>query len=223
MRSRRQTVRLKHIQATDVKQWFQDAWLRRAHLLDDRRCNFVALRVNTIVDRHNAMPDRAAADEAIVKRRNDHLAAGRAGRALKRALQRTMGHLLSELNTLAAYGLEPDGALHHRISVTHQTLASVDSFLALDQPRCQDHADPMLWIAEAVEEAWRDVPGAPKLPLGCRPEAPLTSFVSQAMDAIGLVSARGTAFSLDTISDHLRKRQNRPRIKRHGAAAVGEN
>jgi hypothetical protein len=225
MASRKSTAILKPVQAAVIKHWFQDVWPRRPQYPDERSCHQVALQINTIVDRHNARSGRSAAGDAIRQRRHDHLAAGRRARALMSALQRTMDNLLIELNTLAAHGLEPvDGALSYHISVTRQALAAVESFLALpDPPTFQDHVDPILWIADAVEDAWRDVPSGPKIPLGHRPEAALTSFVSQATEAIGLVSSHGTAFSLDTISDHLRERQNRRRAKRHGAPEVGEN
>lgn len=228
MATLRSTASLKRVQASDVKQWLREAWPGQARYPDDRRCHQLATRVNTIVDRHNAAAKRGASEEAIKKRRQDFLAAGRRARALKQALQCTMENLGNEQSLSTVEGLEPlDGDLAHHISVTTQALTAVDSFLALPAPpKFQDHAAPILWIAAAAREAWSDLlsdapKGKTKVTFSPRPEGPLVRFVSLAQDAIGLAGEDEPGNKFATISDRLRRRQNRPRPKRAANGGVG--
>lgn len=220
---------LKRVQGSDVKQWFRDAWRHQDRYPDGPRCHQVALQVNTIVDRHNALPKRGAAEAAIRKRRQDHLIVMGRARAFNRALQCTMDNLRREQNISTVEGLAPiNGDLAHHISVTAQALTAVENFLGLPGPsKFQDHTDPILWIATAAEEAWWDTSpdtadGQKKSRFSRKPDGPLVWFTRLALDAIGLASDDQPGNSLDTISDHLRERHNRPRPRRGANAGVGE-
>lgn len=229
MASLRSTASLKRVQASDVAQWLREAWPRQARYPDECRCYQVAIRVNAIVDRHNASRGRGAAEDAIRTRRQDHLTASKHARALDQALRRTLDNLRSELNISSIEGPAPiDVDLAHHMSVTMQALTAVESFIGLPvPPKFQDHADPILWIAMAAKEAWRNLPSdtsaqQSKVRFGLKPDDPLVSFIHLALEAIGSASDGKPGNSPETISDHLRQRHNRPRLKRGSSARAGE-
>jgi hypothetical protein len=93
--------------------------------------------------------------------------------------------------------------------------------IAVDAMTCApvQGRDPVEWIAEATIDVWDKVNhwqklrGIPPLDIsfGRQPDSPLSKFVQLALAAIGLHLAR------NTISDHLRGRNKRPRTSAEGA------
>jgi hypothetical protein len=147
---------LSRVDHSNVKQWLCDAWPKRHAYPDEERCKELALGVNTIVDRHNARPRRAAMEAAIKLRRDDRLRAGREARALQRSLNIILENLRDEATRSTIEGLAPlNSSLSHHIAVVEQLQAALEAFAELPTPpKFMDHADDVFWIENAVCAAW---------------------------------------------------------------------
>lgn len=221
-------IRLKRVDASDVEKWFRDAW--PDHSDDLAECSYVqvAAQLNTIVDRHNAGPERAEAKKAIQLRRKHFMTAAKHARAVNRTLPIALRHFEEEAHRLEAVGLEQlDNEVARQIAVITQARIAIRNFLDLPEPpKFRDHIDPILRIEEAVVGAWGSVSSGSsrspaKISLGHNAEGPLVDFIRTALEAMGLAREGERGYSRDTIADHLRDRHNRSRPERRATRGVG--
>lgn len=221
---------LLRVEAFDVQRWFREAWPKQNQHPSMRQCCTVAIKINVIVDRQNASAGRSTSAKAFEDRRQIRLQAGREARTLQKTLAAMARNLHDELSLTSIDGLIlPNEELKLHISVVEQMQVAIDRFLDLPRPpKYQDHVDPVLWIAITAKAAWHDTlvdtsSEDQKGMFGYKPDSPLVHFTSLVLEAIGPVGDGQQGNSFDTISDHLRQRQNRPRKNRAGNKKVGEN
>lgn len=220
MNSPRSSKALTRATAQDVERWLREAWPRHETYPNPKRCHRLAQRVNVIVDRINARSKNDRAANAAKQRRQDILAAQKHARALERALPAMLEDLRLEGQMMVMANAEKWlGETWQGESAAIENLrSSLAKFLKIFDPnRVQDHPDPVLWLECAVRDAWSDVSvtgaeGQKKIVrFGRKPDDPLVTFIRQAFKGIGLAGDGWGGWSRDTISDHLRGRQNRPR------------
>ena len=212
---------LRRVGISDVQRWLRDAWPDRNDYPKDMHCDVLAHKVNAIVDRHNARPKRAAAEAAIKKRRKDHVTSGRHARALQKSLATVLEHLQDEMTISTIEGLPLlNDNLSHKIAVIEQAQSALESFLSLPPPPVPvDHEDRIVWIEKAARSAWAShlsnrQDNCEGVRFGKKPDSPVVFFIQQALEAIGLTPEGADEVKLETISDHLRERHNRPRPAR---------
>jgi hypothetical protein len=219
--------RLQRITAVDVETWFRDAWPGFKSYPSDIQNNRLATRINTIVDRHNARLANDPSRDALKKRRQNYLRARKSARSFQRALQPISEYLQSEKDMLNQLQIEIPvfSALPGQISAVDQMQRALDTFIDLcEPPSVEDHMDPILWIADAAKEAWKNhSPGnsnidAKKVRLGPEPGGSLVAFIWRALEGIGLAAEGVPGNSRDTIGEHLRGRQNRKRDRRSASS-----
>jgi hypothetical protein len=220
LNSSKSSKALTHATAHDVQRWLREAWPGHETYPNPKRCKQLAIRVNVIVDRHNARSKNDSAANAAKQRRQDMLAAQKHARALERSLPAMLEDLRLEGQMMVMANAEKWlGETWQRESAAIENLrSSLAKFLKIFVPiGLQDHADPVLWLARAVGDAWSDMrvkgaKGQEKIVrFGRKPDSPLVHFIRLAFEGIGLAGDERDGYSPDTISDHLRSRQNRPR------------
>ena len=205
------------VTADEVDRWLRKAWPRSQCYPDVTDCQTLATRINVVVHRGNASPQRINSLAAVKDRRSDVLKARKCARALGRALapvreyQQSLAAMLETLVAPSGLAPEPDGST--AIEELHRAVAA---FVALPVSPVVDHQDPILWIAEAATQTWLGLKKTDfgKLrrtaPLGKTPTSPMVSFICHVLEAIRWELLPGA----DTVSQHLRKRHNRPRDRR---------
>lgn len=104
--------------------------------------------------------------------------------------------------------------------MAQSTYEALEHFLGLSIPfESYDHIDLILVIADLAKGAWQglwdcgsgDVKH--KVRFVPKPCGPLVAFVSSALESIGWAGHGIAGYGEDTISEHLRVRQNRSRVR----------
>ena len=229
MGSQKTEVNLKRVQASDLQHWLRLAWKNQSSYPDIKRCNITAMQINTLVESRSSAPQKSASEEAVKERRKNHQIAARHARALNRALGLLVQNLQGQFGFTTTEGIPPYyQEIACQISTMEQAQAAVKNFLDLPlPPKSQDLADPVLWLAHAVEEAWHDIlddasSGQKKKMFSHFAGGPLVNFIDLALAAIGLAGVTQWDNRLDTISDHLRQRHKRRRGARGAKKKLGQ-
>ena len=215
---------LKAVDGSEVEKWFRRAWKDEPQYPSQTACAQMAVRVNTIVGRQNVPRKEVETSNALRSRRDQLMAAARQARLLEKSLTRIVSDLEDEARSMEGdllKSVREDVEKH--IDVITEALAGVQAFLTLKvQPKAKGHMDPVVWLKLAAQEAWRRVSSTtPTITSDYKPDGPLVSFIRNAFEAIGLAREGEPGYSLDTISEHLRDRHNRPRPERRATRGVG--
>jgi hypothetical protein len=180
----------------------------------------LAVRATVIVDRRNARSQGDSPADAVKQQRQNTLTARKHARALERALLAMLEDLHFEGQMIVIANAEETlgETLEKQFAAVESLRTSIGEFLEICVPiGVQDHADPILWLAWAAHDVWHDVSvkeadGEKEIiRFGRKPDSPLVHFIRLALEGIGLAGDDPDGYSHDTISDHLRGRQNRPR------------
>ncbi len=94
---------LNRITGADVRVWFREAWQGREDYPSDVQNDWMAIRINVIVDRANARAVRNHSADALIERRENYLSAKKHARALGKTLPPIMQYLRYEEANLALF------------------------------------------------------------------------------------------------------------------------
>jgi hypothetical protein len=214
---------LHQITIFNVETWFREAW-PGLKVYPQQAANFrLAILVQGMAERANARSATRTSADIYRSRRKEHMEARKRARALQRALSPVIQSLRSDWDLVGRHSGNVNvvfPGLQEQMLVAESTYGALETFLKLCIPfEGLDHIDPILVIAGLAKEAWQDiwVSGSGdekhKVLFGRKPGDPLVAFVSSALESIGWAGPGIAGYSEDTISEHLRVRQNRPRIR----------
>lgn len=214
---------LHQITIFDVETWFREAW-PGLKVYPQQAANFrLAILVQGMAERAKARSITRTSVDIFRSKRKEHLEARKRTRALQRALSPVIQSLRSDWDLVRLHSGNVNlvfPGLQEQMLVAESTYDALETFLKLCIPfEGRDHIDPILVIAGLAKEAWQDLWGSGsgdekhKVLFGPKPSGPLVAFVRNALECIGWAGPGIAGYSEDTISEHLRRRQNRPRVR----------
>ncbi|QTH20211.1 hypothetical protein HRJ34_17870 [Rhizorhabdus wittichii] len=218
MRALEDIETLTPVTTAQIKEWVECAWSKRSVFPSAAQYQALAAHLNIIVAHHNVRKQRRASQDDLKRRIAIYRTAANRAKLLKadlEAIKRDL-QLQHELLTDGEIGFPFHPALTERMSSLKAIERAIDDYeLLFPSPSKKDHMDPVGWIADGVEVAWKEILdleqgrwGKTK-GFGHQPDSPLTYFVQLALEGMGMPHSD----NLDTISDHLRRRHNRKRVR----------
>jgi hypothetical protein len=206
------------LSAIGVEALLREAWPCRKHYPAELRILRLNASINVIVDSHSAPYGTYASTSIFRKRRQDHLLTLKHARAFLKGSESLLREWRSDREMLIEVQANPRRIwpLTDAISAFEDARSALEKVLdRCTPPDPRDHRDPVLWIAAAAKEAWRDAPGDEKVRFGHKPEDPLVTFIELTLKSIAWEwpGSRGEDHH-EAISDRLRGRKNRARARR---------
>lgn len=211
------------ISTQDVEEWFQYAWGPLEHYPSEHVSFRICTWLRSFVDRSNARSGTRTGDDIFRDRKAAHRETHKRARALIKICGPVLDHLRQDYDFMKKSIKDPEviaPGLQSQIIALEAVKEAVENLLELPIPfNVRDHTNPILVIAHLAEEGWQDLwdrgcdSEKHEVSFGKRPEDPMAVFVKFALDGIGWGATGADGCSLDTISDHLRGRQNRPRLR----------
>ncbi len=209
------------VTSAQIKKWVESAWSKRSVFPTAAQYQALAAHLNIIVDHHNVRKQRRASQDDLKRRTAIYRTAANRAKLLKADLEAIKQdlQLQHELLTNGEIGIPFHPALTERMSSIKVIERAIDDYEQLfpspSKKSNKDHMDPVGWIAGGVEVAWKELLdleqgrwGKTK-GFGHQPDSPLTCFVQLALEGMGMPHSD----NLDTISDHLRRRHDRKRVR----------
>ncbi|WP_157783457.1 hypothetical protein [Rhizorhabdus wittichii] len=232
MKPRKPTAPLVRVSHEDVEHWFCDAWPGLDAYPNNAENYRVAVQINIIVDSENSSDKKVNSNDLYLDQRKNLKSAIYKAKKFRESLDLVEEDFRPTHEWFAngREGVPPSPILQEKILAIEKAQSAIDDFLELcPLPNTQDHKNICLWIADAADTAWVSclsrLDGQQKTPiLDKKGSGSLAAFIRSALEGIGLAGEGIPGYSLETISDHLRDRQNRPRNRRKSLMpGVGAN
>lgn len=214
---------LVHTNGQQVADWLREAWPQRQSYPREVECYALSIAINTIVDRANA---RGIKDQGMMSakaRREILMEVRRLARSTQTKLLPLLDPAISLNEKFESCGPFVPPELVTELSALEAMQHATSDFLKLPTPpKPKDHLDPVLWLELKTRRAWQSVvesdpaAGDAKVRFGNKEGDPLVEFITLALNGIGLLAGSDNPYSHSTVSEHLRKRHNRPRNRAKG-------
>jgi hypothetical protein len=228
-------VTLTRISAVDVAKCFESAWPKADKYPDEIACHHVSKQINTVVDLVNVKTRKKPSSQDAAATRTFYIDAHKHGRAFVRCVPELRAHLEKSVpqvqvpELLAGFEcgyhakiVEAHNEAARAISAVDDAKRAIDEFLKrCPTPEPTATREPMRWIADAAEYAWKRTTAKTKMSV--KEDGPATEFVRLVIEKIGLRTDQGTRYSTETISDHLRERHKRKRSGNRRTKEGGAN